>query len=91
MLWKTDILVSTDAYECESQYVLQQKLVRSLADLRLETELVLSPASEAGSAEVGLVEAASEPHRAAARTALRRAGAVATTHCNPGDQLSTLE
>ncbi len=62
--------------------MLQQKLVRSPADLGLETELVLSPASEAVSAEVGPVLGSSEPRRAAAWTALRRAGAVATRHCS---------
>ena len=66
MLWQTDTLVFANADECESQCVLHSELALSLADLGLETELVLSPASEAVSAEVDLVAAASEPRTVAA-------------------------
>ncbi len=66
MLWQTDKLVSADADEFEGQDVLHSELVRSLADLGLETELVLSPASEAVFAEVDLVLAAFVLHMVAA-------------------------
>ena len=61
MLWQADILVSAHAGECESQSVLRQESVQNLADSVLRTEMVVSPASEVESAELGLVAEASEP------------------------------
>ncbi len=66
MLWQADTLVSANADECESQSVMQQESVRSLADLGLKTEMVMSPASVVVSAELDLVAAASEPRTAVA-------------------------